>query len=198
MPSLVQLSLAVPGRLPAGRMPKPDDIGIPPRAYNRPLTGMDLEDPVGLHKVRLWNRWSPVGTGHGPAIGNEKRATEWSPGMQELYDYDRWKADGSLQRRVQYSSPNLPPWMGRAPTFLGISGETIGNKVQGWLNGVKRPTWLKPGLPATGAGAVVGGLAGMALGHVGSFLNPDLQVDPTRTGLLGALLGAAVGGLRKR
>jgi hypothetical protein len=198
MPSVVQVSLALPGRLPAGRMPKADDVGVPRRGVNKPLNGLELEDPSGFYKLRLWNRWSPVGNGHGPALSAEKRASaDWSPGMKEIYDHDQWKANGTLTRRAQFMAPNLPAWTGRAPSFLGISGETVGNKLHSWINSARRPSWMRPGLPAAATGAAVGGVSGLLLGQLGSWMNPDAQVDSTRTGLLGALLGAAMGGVRK-
>lgn len=198
-PSLVQLSLSLPRRLPAKRLHKADDTQLPAWGHSENLSDMKAGDPENHARFSMWTSQWPVGNGHGPTIEAQKRAAlpKMSPGMAALYDEDAWNRTGDLQRRVQVFSPNLPAWQGRDPSFMGISFHGLGRQLRSWLDGAKRPDWLKPGLPSTAAGTAAGAAAGVGAAALSNYLDPEATVDTSKAGLLGATLGGLWGYGRK-
>ena len=198
MTPIVRASLEVPTLLRSKRrLPPLLDLGLPERGVNQPMSSAELRDPSGLGSFSLLTSEWPVGNGHGPALGPEKRAARtMSPGMASLYDENTWQSSGDLVRKPEVWAPGLPAWQGRSPNFFGLSPGDIGAKITSFIGSLQKPNWLKPGIPMTAAGAAAGGAAGTAFAGLSNYLEPG-SASPTNSGLLGALLGAAWGHGRK-
>lgn len=159
----------------------------------------DINDPINQEGFTVLRRDWPIGNGHGPALGPEKRASARLPmsrGMASLYDEEAWQRRGELTRRAEVLAPGLPAWQGRSPNFFGLSPGDIGASVTKYLGGLSFPKWVRPGLPMTAAGSGVGGAIGAGAAGVFNLLNPG-SLDVGRSSALGALLGAAWGYGRK-
>lgn len=199
MTRLVRASLQIPGVVAPRNMPATDNACMPRRGQNQPMSLKDINDPSHQEGFTVLRKDWPIGNGHGPALGPEKRAdarATMSRGMASLYDEDAWKRHGTLTRRAEVWSPGLPAWQGRSPNLFGFSPGDIGASIAKYMGRLSFPSWVRPGAPMAAAGATLGGALGAGAAGLYNVFNPG-SADAGRAGLLGALLGTGWGYSRK-
>lgn len=172
--------------------------GAPPPGSN-PETDPTTADPSGLGKLNLVTKDYPIGNGNGPEIEKWASAPSLSRAMASIYDNDTYQRTGRLLQKAPYRTPFYAPWTGNAPAIplLNRSMFDIGRSLRGIVNNTGLPAWTTQNhLTQMGAGAAAGGVLGTGLEHLHNMAGADPE-SSRNYGLMGALLGAAFGAVRK-
>lgn len=172
--------------------------GLPEQGVN-PDSDPDVADPSNMGKLNLVTRDFPIGNGSGPEIEKWASMPPLSRAMASIYDSNIYQQTGRLQQLPAYQGPYYAPWSGNAPTLPLINRSLfdIGRSLRGIVDNAKLPTWTTQNRTTQiGAGAAAGGALGSGFEHLQNMMGADPE-QPRHYGILGALLGAAYGAIRK-